>query len=390
MIFTVQKDNTIDNLILSHIKEVVERIIMYTKNPLAIVLIGGYSRGEGSVIRENGEIVPLGDYDFMVIVNSPIARGKEVHLDDLAKKFGIGHIDVSFYWNALLPYVLKKIFWYELKFGSTLLAGSRNVLQAIPISGSRDIDRSEGINLMFNRLDGLLRNFHPRFFARQPSSSSIQRILVFESTKSILACGDSLLVLSHKYHYSYRKRAEIIEEVASLDHGDFLETNPRFLQDYEEATDFKLNPDFGKIKDPVSHWMTARSYLLQGIVYYLKRHAGFETTNQNQLPSALLSLSKFGLRDYLSYNFLSDRKAKPIGTLFKMKRSFSDTVRGSLFLLASAVKEEGVDSDLVDRAMKLIGEISYVDRETARELDIFQSWILARNTIDRAWVSTSR
>jgi hypothetical protein len=374
---------------MSHVNEAVKRILEHVRDPSVIVLLGGYSRGEGSVAREHDGIIPLGDYDFMVITKSPTIFRKEIPLDDLARRFGIGHLDVSIYWQALLPHVPKRIFWYELKFGSRAVFGNPRVLDTIPLDGPKDIILSEGISLMFNRLDGLLRNFHPRFFMRPPSHLK-RRILIFETIKAILACGDSLLVLSHKYHYSYRQRVEILRETILLDHKDFLAANPRFMQEYEEATNFKLAPEFEKITEPVNLWLTACNYLLYGAIYYLKKWTGFEALDQNRFPEVLLSLSKFGLRDFLSYNFLSGRKTKPIRTLFQVRRSFSDMVRASLFLLASSVKEGRIDPNPVDRAMELISEISNLDKETTRDLDTFQRWVLVRDTIDRAWASTSR
>lgn len=386
--FTIHEDSMIDDLIMSHVNEAVRRILAFVKDPSVIVLLGGYSRGEGSVAREHDGIIPLGDYDFMVIAKSPTAVRKEIPLDDLARRFGIGHLDVSIFWQALLPYVPKRIFWYELKFGSRVVFGNPRVLDTIPLDGPKDIITSEGISLMFNRLDGLLRNFHPRYFTRPPSYLK-RRILIFETIKAILACGDSLLVLSHKYHYSYRQRVKTLRETISLDHKDFLKANPKFMQDYEEATNFKLAPQFEKIAEPVNLWLTARNYLLYGVIYYMKKWTGFEA-DQNRFPEILLLLSKFGLRDFLSYNFLSGRKTKPIRTLFQVRRSFSDIVRASLFLLASSVKEGEIDPNPVDRAVEILSEISNLDKGNTKYLDTFQKWVLVRDTTDRAWASTSR
>lgn len=387
--FTIHEDSMIDHLVRSHVNETVERILAHVRDPSVIILLGGYSRGEGSVAREHDGIIPLGDYDFMIITQSPAAMfRKEIPLDDLAKKFGIGHLDVSTYWQALLPYVPKRIFWYELKFGSKAVFGNPRVLDTIPLDGPKDIILSEGISLMFNRLDGLLRNFHPTYFMRPPSRLK-RRIFIFETMKAILACGDSLLVLSHKYHYSYRQRVEILRETILLDHKDFLVANPKFMQEYEEATNFKLAPEFEKIKEPVNLWLTAHDYLINGVIYYLKKWTGFEA-DQNRFPEVLLSLSKFGLRDFLSYNFLSGRKTKPIRTLFQVRRSFSDIVRASLFLLACSVKEGGIDPDPVDRATDILSEISNLDKRNTKDLDTFQKWVLVRDTTDRAWASTSR
>lgn len=388
-LYTIREDGIVDFVVSSHVNTIRKRILDTTRDVLAIVMIGGYSRGEGSVEISGDKIIPMGDYDFMVVNRSPHFNLSGVNLSDLARAFNVGHIDVSNYWVGLLPYVPRKIFWYELKFGSRVIFGDSKILDAIPIQGPEDIDLCEGISLMFNRLDGLLRHFDPHFLSRLPPLQK-KRTLVFEAAKGILACGDSLLVLRRKYNYSYRKRLDILRSMIPTDFQELLDANPNFMNDFEQVTDFKLKPDFGKVENPMKLWTTARQYLLNTIVYYWKEWIGFNGTDSARFAEALLTRSRFSVRDYFVYNFLSRANPRPVKTLFQFDRSFSGIIRASLFLLAASIVDDKIESNLVDRATEIISTIAVLEKESVSNKTIRDKWMSVRDIVDRAWTASSR
>ena len=48
-----------------------------------IILIGGYGRGEGGVIRKGESLIPHNNLDFNIITNSPVFKNK----DNFRQKF---------------------------------------------------------------------------------------------------------------------------------------------------------------------------------------------------------------------------------------------------------------------------------------------------------------
>jgi len=350
--------------------------------------MGGYSKGEGSIATEDGKVTPLGDYDLMVITRSPHLKPIRTQYDDLARRFGIDHIDISSYWIGLLPHVGKRIFWYELKFGSRVLFGNKEALQSIPILGPEEIELNEGISLMFNRLDGLLRYFDPGSRSGAPTRQA-ERMLIFEAVKGILACGDSFLILRRKYHYSYRMRLNALKTIASKDFPAFMRGNPRFMSDFEAATRFKLQPGFSKVRDPVGLWRTALQYLLRTIPYYWQAWIGPRDCGSPDFPARLLSRSRFRPADYLAYNLFSGARVRSFRTLLRFDRSFSDVVRASLFLLAQSINDD-IASAEVDRAIGLVSSIMPLGKASVRSLSPREKWLFARDLIDLAWASSRR
>ena len=49
-------------------KIIVDIVLKYT-DPVSIILLGSFGRGEGSVIIENNLVIPLKDYDLMLVTN---------------------------------------------------------------------------------------------------------------------------------------------------------------------------------------------------------------------------------------------------------------------------------------------------------------------------------
>ena len=54
--------------------EIIVNAITRKINPVSIYLIGSFGRGEGAVILHNGKIIPLRDYDILVISLKPVAH----------------------------------------------------------------------------------------------------------------------------------------------------------------------------------------------------------------------------------------------------------------------------------------------------------------------------
>ena len=390
--YTTYENRTVNEAIGRQILEFTKTILAQVKDIQSLFLLGGYGRGEGSVLHKK-EVIPLGDYDFLLVSNLPHAGISIAGIENLQRKFSVQyHVGVNHIWRFLLPFLDRRIYWYEAKFGSALLFGDEKGLDRIPIQGSKDIDLREGISLMSNRLMGSLRVFDPRF-CRHPANQEQNNHLVFQSVKAILASGDALLLLSGNYHFSYEERCRRFMKSYKNDFPEFVIGNPALKADYEKATLFKLKPDFEMYPDPVKLWFKANRHLLQTLFFYTAK-VGLEislTSRSTQdeltaLSSYLLQSSGPYLLDYLIFNRNMIRHLKSGKAILKVKQSFSAITRAALCDLALSIDEDGeINQAILDKALIRIGGVISLPKPVFKEQDPFEKWKCVRNSTLLAW-----
>lgn len=392
--YTMPDSSHVNRTIASQVAEISERTLAEVKDVISLFLLGGYGRGEGSVIRNSEGIIPLGDYDFLVVSKFPHIALSISGLEFLQKKFRVQyHIDVDYIWKFLLPIVDKRIYWYEVKFGSKLLFGDKKVLDLIPIRDNEDINLSEGFSLMFNRLMGSLKHFDPKFCEFGVTKEQSKH-LIFQSVKAILACGESLLLLSGKYHFSYAERCRRFSKNFEIDFPELVLSTPSLREDYEKATHFKLKPNFSMYNDPVRFWFRANRHLLQTALFFMEKtmlgsnNSSTRCYAQKELrafPRLFLQASKPQLLDFLIFNWHTISRLRSLEG-FQTRRSFSDIVRASLFDLALSIDEDGeINQELLDRALRRISKIITICNQVINQKDLSKKWRLVRNATMLAW-----
>jgi hypothetical protein len=389
--FTVYNKPNINLIIASQIREVSELVLSRVKDVISLILIGGYARGEGSVIVTSKGLIPLGDYDFLMVTKYPHLSLNFPELELLRRKFRVQyHIEVGNTWKLRLPFVDKQIYWYEVKFGSKLVYGNPSVLSAIPIGSSLDINLKEGFRLMFNRLMGMLRVFDPSFVEHDPTEEQKEH-LIFQSVKGILACGESLLLLNGVYHYSYRKRLKKLSECFEECCSEFACIDFSFKEDFEKASRFKLSPSYDMYNDPVKLWFSARRHLLQTLVFFLAKTGQVKNINVlkkhpfEQFPTYFLSCSKPRLLDYLMFNRTAVTAFKSFKGVLNVSYAFSDIVRLAIYYLALSISgDRCVDSYLLQKSLKTLESIYPVHVKTDGS-NLKRSWKDAENAIFSAW-----
>ncbi|MHC4579941.1 MAG: hypothetical protein ACYS14_00690, partial [Planctomycetota bacterium] len=79
----------ISNRIQEDLDRIVEEITQL-EGIVALILMGGFGRGEGSVVTIRGRTRPLNDYDLMIVTENAedIARQVDKLSDELATDFG--------------------------------------------------------------------------------------------------------------------------------------------------------------------------------------------------------------------------------------------------------------------------------------------------------------
>ncbi len=280
--YTPFENSYIDSKIDSHMDRVVDEVfkVIPPKNIKAIILGGGYGRGEGGILHENGEDFLFNDYDLFVITpNIPRKLSKEIDRKLLkvhkllTKEIGI---DVDFGPCKSVNFLKKAPFWlvyYELKYGHKVIYGDKRVLNYLPSWDGSNIDLEEGLKLMLNRGVALMQSRQSLLHFDTDSIEYVCR----NNYKAIMAMGDALIMSEGLYNYSYLKRRMIIANLKiSVNKNLLIETN--LVKDYESAIDFKMNPQYPfSTQEELWNWTTLLIDKFQVIFYHLfQLYTGYE------------------------------------------------------------------------------------------------------------------
>ena len=243
--YTVYGNDDFDTKIDSDMKLVKDTMLskLPKKDIAAIILGGGYGRGEGGVVL-NGETMSLyNDYD-MFMVTEDISKNKMSEYqkiifeasEELQKIIGVD-VDFGPLKNkselSCMPFTLM---YYELKKGHKVIFGDENILQNLPENDINDIPHEETLNYMLNRGVGLF--LAGQKIKKKDNSDNDLEFIERNIYKALMACGDIFLILNKKYSYSYVNRGKFID--------DFKENSmikeKEFINYYKDSINYKLKP----------------------------------------------------------------------------------------------------------------------------------------------------
>ena len=202
----------------------------------AVVLGGGYGRGEGGVTPDG---MPYNDMDFFVVMNgTKPSPGLHALLDGISaewkKKLSI---DIDFCCVKSLKTLYKDadtLMIQELFAGCRIVFGDEHVFDDAPRRPFSELPWTEAARLLLNRGAGLL-------FARQRANDPAEADFVRRNLhKAALGCGDAILIVHHDYHTTGTER---LESLKKYHEASWL------IPDYEAALAFKYTPGTGKKPD---------------------------------------------------------------------------------------------------------------------------------------------
>ncbi len=236
----------IDKLIDSHLEEVAQETVSIVgeNNLEAVILCGGYGRGEGGVyIDSAGDENLENDYDFMAVVKQMSRKKKmffKARLDalgeQLGKKYGI-HVDFG---------PLKTIddmrkadftlFNYELKYGHIVIYGDKNILDVMDDFDGSKISAYEALKLLLNRGVGLVLS--KKTLTKDSFTEKDNEFVTRNIYKAVMAIGDAAMMLEGCYHYSYLRRLGLMKELADRE----LIRELDIYKDYLDSMEYKFRP----------------------------------------------------------------------------------------------------------------------------------------------------
>lgn len=206
----------------------------------ALILTGGFSRGEGTV-REGR---PVNDYDLVAVRRAP---GGDASYRELGQSLGgeVGiEVDLLPIARARLPFVGRKLFWLDARLGARVIHGPEEVLDKLPRMSAQDLPPIESARLLGNRAAGLL--------LAVPTATDPQPVLQrdLQATKAALAAMDASLLHQGRYAPRMRDRLALLD--GHPDHATFA-----------KAVAWKLAPDAADMGS--SWWRECRDALLRAV-----------------------------------------------------------------------------------------------------------------------------
>jgi hypothetical protein len=282
--YTLRGNDELEARIASDMAQVVTRVRQsFDSDRLeAVVLIGGYGRGEGGALMEKGRVRPHNNCDLLVLIGKmPLSKraacyakaaavGAEL-TDQLRLGVDLNVRPVSFLRNA--THILIN---HDLRFGHRVLWGDPAIISQMPDYDPADVPMTEGSALLRNRGNCLLEN-RMALEKRMVGRDEERRKFIRHIFKATIGYGDAVLIAKGWYDPSYVAKLERITnlDIQEVPRADLLKAI------YKEAAEFRFEPNYDKYMDrDYIDWLDSVLNVLEPIhVWFEKQRLGLEELN---------------------------------------------------------------------------------------------------------------
>lgn len=241
--FTIDGSDRLERQLAEACHTISRQIRSFIREPVleALVLGGGYGRGEGGVLDRNGCDAPYNDLEFFVFLHGPVRSNERRYHEafqtlerEMTAELGI---DVEFKIISKLQFDRQAttMFYYDLVNGHHVIWGPRNFLESHPHGQVEQLPAHEATRLLFNRFSGLL--FAAQRLSKPTFNAEDADFVLRNLKKAKLAMGDAVLALEGCYHWSCLERKRRLDTL----NPDDLPT-AALRQFHEEGCAFKLHP----------------------------------------------------------------------------------------------------------------------------------------------------
>ncbi len=210
----------------------------------AVLLGGGYGRGEGGVLRTPEGDRPYNDMEFYVLVRGSCVVNEWRHgaaLHRLAHELSLAAgIEVEFKLLSLARLRSERVsmFSYDLVRGHQWVHGGEHLLEGCAHHReAADIPLSEATRLLMNRSSGLL--FARERLVRGGFTAEDADFVGRNLAKVRLALGDAVLTTLSRYHWSCRTRQNRLATMTAPAEWPWM---AQVRQEHERGVRFKLHP----------------------------------------------------------------------------------------------------------------------------------------------------
>lgn len=262
-VYTVLQDPRADQAIQQALDRIVKEVLTLMEGHIqAIMLVGGFGRGEGGVVSEREHYRPVNDFDLVVMVSKKFLKVRRQYtqkLQQLANGFapqvGLKQIDIGISHPLRYRFAANLVRFYEIKNGHKVLYGSIDLKRIMPQLSVEKLPLIDGTIYFLSRGSGLLipaLYFLPGYRVKFKDRENF----IIELDKACLAMGDAILLMNKKYHYSYQERAKT---VAAMSFSE-VPSGGTVQRLYREAVKRKLYPNFAwpGDKEMIEKWFETR------------------------------------------------------------------------------------------------------------------------------------
>jgi hypothetical protein len=220
------------------------RSLVPAKKIEAIMLGGGYGRGEGGVLKTPSGDRPYNDLEYYVCVSGNewfnhwrYASGLARLAEELSADAGV-EVELKLFSLAKLRRSPVTMFYYDLLMGHRWVVGHEGLLEGCEHHRqARQIPLCEATRLVMNRCSGLL--FAKERLQRRALGAEDADFVGRNLAKAQLAFGDALLAACGRYHWSCRQRHQRLEHLLR---DEDLPCFPDVLRNHADGVKFKLHP----------------------------------------------------------------------------------------------------------------------------------------------------
>ena len=210
----------------------------------ALLLGGGYGRGEGGVLKTEEGDKPYNDLEFYLLLSgSDLLNNKLYHhrVEELAHQL-TGTVGIEVEFKLLTSRKLERspvsMFYYDLINGHHLVHGDETWLARCQHHrAAHRIPLYEATRLLLNRCSGLL--FSQEKLSRPEFSAAEADFVGRNLAKAKLALGDVILAMRREYHWSCRERHKRLRK---LEADGALQSFHSAVPLHSQGVEFKLHP----------------------------------------------------------------------------------------------------------------------------------------------------
>lgn len=223
----------------------------YPENKVkAIILIGSFSKGEGSAfISQDKKLISFSDFEFITVLEEEkdfIPFRKKVlllnkEISSRLKKDGLDiEIDLGPCVKRLFGTMSSRMFTIDIKTNGKVIWGDREILSNLPSNlDPGQIPQKDAITLLFNRATEQLMAYD----ILNERDIRDQQKIIYKIGKTYLDIAASLLVFCKQYKPSYTERAQYFELFWNNLNSSWLKNQlQNFAQKVKYWTSFKLFP----------------------------------------------------------------------------------------------------------------------------------------------------
>lgn len=348
--FTVHDHEAIDRTVEDHLDLIESRLLSRFDGVVAIVLIGGFGRGEGTVDLSDGEVRVMNDYDLLVVFEefdrtraSVESELKEVG-EALAEEIGIRFVDLLPRTTAEFENLSPTKMNYDMQHGYHVVYGDEELLFAGDPIRAEEIPDEEVRKLLFNRLVCALECISVRDGEFRPERS--ESFAFRQASKACVAAVDSYLLRHDRYVPRYGEKIERLRELdPSTDLVDLART----------AIQVKLDSTTLPALDPVEFWMEVRREYEVAFMEFFEEYYQMSIPDWGTFVDHELSSVGIGER----FRVLSTPDLSYAERIDQLLRPGSATETGAFvtqvpILFAVDPRTRSIDDRLLARAVELL------------------------------------